>query len=274
MSDEENISRRKVLATSSVLGGALVGTPAAAAAGQNTEEDQLTDEEIREAFATMEAGPQAYDNGVMAQSESLPSDLPEDFEILVGKYKSGEVPGDKPYAAENYEEYFARTAPPGFEPVFQQSGDVGTSAFLGSFDDLYLQKDIGTFGVAGHDLTIGIGLGVKIQGSYTGGISGTFSVDVFADYRGFSGSVALSSFTLGYGVTKNGLCFPLGFNQSYLRDIDFEVCVNLEFGDGPGDSIAVEGGFTVRACADPCPGFSCSYCVPFTGNLKKNVYPI
>jgi len=275
MSDEDNISRRKVLATSSVLGGALVGSPATAAARQKTEEEQVTEEDIEKAFATMEAGPEAYDDGVMAQSQSqsLPSDLPEDFKILVGEYKNGEVPGDKPYAAESYDEYFARNAPPGFEPVFQQSGGVGTAAVGGSLEDLYLQEDVATKKVGGKDLTIGIGVGAKIHGNYSVGISATLSVDVYAEYGNFSGSVALSSFSLGYGLTENGLCFPFGFKHSVLRELDFELCGNFSLEDGPGDSVEVTTGVTLRACADPCPGFTCSYCVPFSVNMSGEVVP-
>lgn len=276
MSDERHISRRKVLATSSVLGGALISTPAVAAA-RETENDQVTEEDIRKAFATMEAGPSAYNNGntggFMARSQSSQSDLPEDFKILAGKYKNGEVPGDKPYAAESYDEYFSRTAPPGFEPVFQQSGSVGTRSVGGSLDDLYLQKDVGTKKVAGKDLTIGLGLGARLHGNYSVGISATLSVDVYVEYGDFSGSVALSSFSLGYGLTKKGLCFPLGFKHSLLRDIDFEVCGGVSLGDAPGDSVEVSGNFTLRACADPCPGFRCAYCVPFSASYSGNVVP-
>ncbi|SDM82393.1 hypothetical protein SAMN04487949_2710 [Halogranum gelatinilyticum] len=272
MSNNKDISRRKLLATSSALGGALVGMPAsAAAAGGKKKEDKLTEEELEKLFVTMEAGPQASNDEVMTQSQV--TDLPEDFQILIGEYQTASVPGDKPYAVEGSDEYFARTAPPGFEPVFQQSGSVGTAAVGGALEDLYLQEDVGTQKVGGKDLTVGIGLGARIHGNYSIGVSATLSVDVYLEYGSFSGSIALSSFSLGYGLTENGLCFPFGFKHSVLRELDFEICGNFSLADGPGDAVEVTAGLTLRACADPCPGFTCSYCLPFTANVSGTVMP-
>ncbi|AFK20729.1 hypothetical protein E6P09_19005 (plasmid) [Haloferax mediterranei ATCC 33500] len=271
MSDKKDISRRKLLATSGALGGALVGIPASAAAAGKGDGEQLTEAELEKMFATMEAGPQASGDGLAMQSQV--SDLPEDFEILVGEYQTATVPGDKPYAVESYDEYLARTAPPGFEPVFQESGTVGTAAVGGALEDLYLQEDVGTQKVGGKDLTVGIGLGAKIHGNYSLGVSATLSVDVYLEYGSFSGSIALSSFSLGYGLTENGLCFPFGFKHSVLRELDFEICGDFSLADGPGDSVEVTAGLTLRACADPCPGFTCSYCLPFSANLSGNVTP-
>lgn len=271
MSDKEDISRRKLLTTSGALGSSLVAMPAVAAGRRRTRNrdhgsGNLSEEEIEKAFATLDAEPKAHSDSVTSQGSS--PEMPDDLNIYVGEHKNAEVPGDKPYAAESYEEYFAREAPPGFEPAFDQSSSQNVEAAATLIDDLYLQKDIGSFTLEGVEFTYGAGAGIKIHTNPSVGVSASLLADIYVRTRDQSFSFALSSFTVGYEARENGFCSDLSFKHTYLRKVGLEVCLTGFITNNDGDDdLKLVFSPTIRTCADPCPGFSCSYCIPVSGTF-------
>lgn len=269
MSDKKGISRRKVIATTSALGSALAGTPAMAA-GQSAggrrdrrhgSRQAASEEAVGEMLESTKVGPQGYEGAAMAQAIA-----DENLDVYIGEYKNAEVPGEKPYAVETLEEYLQREAPPGFEPVFDQStpGSVDGSA-LATFDTLYAKEEVGSTTMAGHEITLALGAGLKLQNNWKLGVSVSVSLDVFLQIDDWSVTFSPYSFAMGYERRGKALCIDLKeFKASYLRDVSLEMCPSFSFSPN-GDAIDITWGVpTIRLCADPCPGIQCSLCSSFT----------
>lgn len=264
MSDKD-ITRRKALSTTGGIGSALVGIPAAAAAQsggdtdkQEAHREELTEEDVREALADIELKPSA---GSAQGVDIAASEVPEDAEVYVGKYKNAETPTGKPFAIESYEEYLERDAPPGFEPARGQQ--VGTSDIS---DFFYLQEDIGSVTIEGYTLNVGIGAGVTIEGSFAGDLEATLSLDIYINNASF----ALTSFTVGYGTSGDGICLgPFDLNYSYVPGLEVSLCGSVGFNDvNGGDQLEVSFSPGIDLCVDPCPVITCSYCKGLSVSLS------
>ena len=277
MSREEDISRRKVLSTTGATGSALIGIPAAAAGSPEDDanstkidESAVTREEVKEALDDMEVlpVPRSVESGSEVSSQrsegdAQPSDVPDDVEIYVGKYKNAEPPAGEPFAVESYEEYLERDAPPGFENYAEESVEAMGSAM----DFFYLKEDIGTVSIQGYTFDVGFGVGVRIYGSSALNLEATLSLDLYVGGASFS----LSSFKVGYGVTDRGLCIgPINVDYGQIPGLKVEVCGEAAFTDVGSDELEVRFGPVLDLCVDPCPVFTCAYCKTFSLNMSKS----
>jgi hypothetical protein len=115
---------------------------------------------------------------------------------------------------------------------------------------------------------VGIGSGVKIKGSSALNLSATLPVDLYIDNVSF----ALTSFTVGYGVTDKGFCLgPFNVKYSVLRGPEVELCGTAGLTGIGGDQIELTFGPSLTLCADPCPGFTCAYCKSVSAAFTETV---
>lgn len=289
-------------ATGSALIGipaAAAGSPEDDANSTKIDESDVTREEVKEALDDMEVLPvpgsvesgsevssQSDDNsqhpgrgrgpdsgrgrqgggrGPKRESEedTQPSDVPDDVEIYVGKYKNAEPPAGEPFAVESYEEYLERDAPPGFENYAEESVEAMGSAM----DFFYLKEDIGTVSIQGYTFDVGFGVGVRIYGTSALNLEATLSLDLYVGGASFS----LSSFKVGYGVTDRGLCVgPINIDYGQIPGLKVEVCGEAAFTDVGSDELEVRFGPALDPCVDPCPVFTCAYCKTFSLNMSKS----
>jgi hypothetical protein len=228
---DTKLNRRKVLSTTTAAAGVTGLTSAVASA----EEDdvQLTEAKMEREMADAEVLAVRPPSGDVAVEDVKfsPDRIPEDMDMLVGKYKSASVPGESPFSVESYREWLQREAPPGYEDQFSSD----------ALDDLYLQYDLGKLGIAGVSVNIGFGFGLKIN-STTGNLDAEASADLYvngATYTILSGSV-------GFG--DDGLCVdaPLPYISKVA---DVEVCLNFTITNSPG-KVCLETSVDIDACVN------------------------
>lgn len=275
MAEEQSKSRRKVLSSTVGVGSLLTGASGIAAgssgdrtSGRNavnnnhrrkTVEKEFTEKEIEKALSEAEVSLPGSDGDVSTQSAKFPDDL----KVYYGEDKNAEVPTGQPYKIESYEEYLNRDVPTGFNPTYGQVRAQGSGT-----EFLYHKEEFGTLNIAGHSIDLAAGAGITLNASGLTTAEATISADVYIG--GFS--MALSSFSIGYGVTDEGLCIErFQFKHPYLRKIDVEACVTAGLTEASGDKFKVPLGFDVTLCVDPCPGsWNCAGCkgVGFGGDAE------
>lgn len=228
---DTKLNRRKVLSTTTAAAGVTGLTSAVASA----EEDdvQLTEAKMEREMADAEVLAVRPPSGDMAVEDVKfsPDRIPEDMDMVVGKYKSASVPGESAFSVESYREWLQREAPPGYEDQFSSD----------AFDDLYLQYDLGKLGIAGVSVTIGFGFGLTVD-SAAGYLDATASADLYvngATYTLLSGSV-------GYG--DDGFCVdaPLPYISKVA---DVEACLDFSITNSPG-KVCLDASVSVDACVN------------------------
>lgn len=285
ISGKKDIPRRKILRATGSVGTAVIGVSGVAAGQSNSNNGKkkgLTKEKVERALSNTEVpvtDPRSK-SGVEIES----SGVPDDVKIYIGKNQNAKPPHGRPFAIESYEEYLQREAPPGFEkpnpqisPLSLDSAASGPT-LLGTSDEVniqpadfgtdffYLKEDVGSVTLEGYTFNVGIGAGVKIEGTSALDLEATLSVDLYIDGVSFS----LTSFTVGYGVTDKGLCLgPFNVNYSVLRGLDVELCGKAGLTEVSGDQLEVTFGPTLSLCVDPCPGFTCAYCKEISASFSK-----
>lgn len=249
----------------------------------NGKQKGLTEDKVEKGLSETEVPTSDPSSKPGADIES--SEKPDDIKIYIGKNNNGKTPNGKPFAVESYEEYLERDAPPGFEQAINPVSDMaaestnfgpsqlpnndGTNVQPTSAgtDMLYVQEDIGSITLEGHTFNVGIGLGIQIEGTTAASIEATLSVDLYIDGASFS----LTSFTVGYEVTDDGLCLgPFDVKYSVLRGLEVELCGSAGLTEVNGDQLEVTFGPSLSICADPCDGFAtCAYCKEVSASFSE-----
>ncbi|OAQ54765.1 hypothetical protein HTG_04155 [Natrinema mahii] len=267
MSKEPDIERRKVLMSTGTLGSAVMAmsTGAAAESEDESDQDELTEAEVKRALAEMEVRPTTTPtNGSSvrpATADSPSGDVMDDAEIYVGKHKNAETPAGKPYEIESYDEYLDREAPPGFPATYYQGSSLTTDTIstAASVPSFYLKENIGSVSLAGYTFNVGVGVGVKISTTGVGG-SAELSLDLYIG----GVSIAISNFSVGYGVSGKQFCLS-NIKASYsVLDLDVDVCGTASYS---GSDFSIGG--SVSICADPCKVISCEACKKVRFDLSE-----
>lgn len=278
MSQKDSATRRKILAAMGGAGSTALGVPAVAADPTETSGDagdgtaELTEEKLRRELAQspMAVGPNTGDPEVVPTSSQRVRDFTStnDVQVYVGQYKNAETPTGKPFAVESFEEYMNREAPPGFETP-DGGSTVGTDAVVSTDSgfDTYYKEDIGSVELAGYELSLGVGVGVKMVTSGTS-VYAELTFDLYIN----NFSVSLFTQSVGVGVNKDGLCFDrLSIDYSYVPELSVDGCFEASVTKSGGDYV-VGVGVSIDACADPCSKFwDCELCHGVGGEFSFEV---
>lgn len=263
MSKESKINRRKLLSSVTVASGALVGVPTISGKEDDrqsrTDTDGLpTKKEVEEALAEMEieiAG--AGSNSLPAQSDVLDSSSgysPADMKVYVGKNKNAETPTGTAYAIETREEFYNRTASPGFN-TSSTSTPSGVSTQGVSVPDTYVRKNAIDATMFGVGVKVDIGLGVSFAFGGTG-VSASINLNIHAH----GVTVTVFSQSIGIGYNHRGLCLKkVKMGWSALPHFTVRPCFDIAFSRSSGTNIVKLSG-SIKACGDACGAISCPIC--------------
>lgn len=249
--------------------GALLGTSGTVRArtSGSSNPDELTETEVREALAEMGVRPTTKPSQGVTGLSSQDVRPDSDAEIYVGKHKNAETPTGKPFAVESYQEYLDREAPPGFTVDDLRNTPATTDPEADSqittmgLPSFYLKEDFGSVCFGGKCVDVGAGVGIQLKST---GIN-AYARLAFDIYVG-GASFAISSFSVGYGVSGKGVCLSnIGIKYSVLK-LDLDVCLDLAF---TGSRVSVGG--SLKLCADPCPVIRCEVCKGLRLSLGTNV---
>lgn len=238
-----DIDRRKVLSAATTAAGGAAGLSSVVAA-QEDGDGEITEAEVERALAESEilAGDVTKADADADSVDLTPDDIPEDSKMYVGKYSNAQVPGEKAYEIQSYDEWRLQERPTGF--------DVPQTELL---DQLYFQEDLGTVSVAGYSVTVGVGAGLKISTASDSFLSATLSVELFVNGVSFT----IVDYGVGYG--DDGLCVDVPIKYGPIPGLSVEGCISFSLYDEYGD-ICLDASVTLSLCADPCPLFSCEAC--------------
>ncbi|ELZ98993.1 hypothetical protein C440_01515 [Haloferax mucosum ATCC BAA-1512] len=262
MSDDQDVSRRKLLLTAGGLGSTALVPSVAAAESDDTHKP--TKAEVQQALAEMDMQPTKQSAGARSAVGTLsssPSSL-EDADIYVGENKNARTPMGKPFAVETYEESLTREAPPGFpKHYFDDDAVTADSVSTASLPSFYLRENFGELSFGEYSFKVGFGMGVDINASPKG-----FEAEASVDLHVGGATVSLSSFGIGYGKEGSMFCFSPSTKWNMI-DIDFDVCPVISF---KGSEFKVGGRLKVCA-APPCGPLNCKYCQKVYLDFSKHV---
>lgn len=248
MSDKNDINRRKVLSTAAGASAALVGGPAVAAAKNQNGEAELTEEELEAALnaATTQVRTSSSSASGLHSGTELPALSNTDGpDVFVGAESNAEIPGAKPFAIETNEEFLQRDVP------LHVANASGVQQVM--IPDFYRQVEIGEFSVAGYDVEVAVGAGLKWTYVPPKDVSISLSLDISLDIAGY-GTFTITPAGMNFGISKNSgketYCIDTGINPSNLPGIDLEFCGNVK-AKTDGDEIKFELTFSIGdVCAD------------------------
>ena len=239
------IDRRKVLSAATTAAGGAAGLSSVVAA-QEDGDGEITEAEVERALAESEI--LAGDVSKAAADDNADSidltadDIPDGSDVYVGKYRNAEVPGEKAYKVQSFEEWRRQDAPTGFE--------VPQTELL---DQLYFQESLGTISVAGYSITVGVGAGLNISTASDSYLSATLSLELFVNGVSFT----LIDYGVGYG--DDGLCVDVPIKYGPIPGLTVEGCIAFSLYEQFGD-ICLDASVDLSLCADPCPLISCEAC--------------
>lgn len=253
MSSENNsLSRRKVLATTGGVGSAVVGfgglaNAAAAQEGPDRDDapepltsDQWTNED---GVVTLEGAD--FDEWEVLVTDQVdrpsapirPEQIPDRVGVYVGEYRNAESPGGEPIRRDDR---VRRPAPPTYDP------DTYFTLADGTFPEF--STPIGDFG----------GWYWAIKGGVKWNVS---ALEAQADISAQIGAVTITlwNVTISYGGS-DGLCTSISPGKA---PIEIGFCLDLEL---EADQISFGG--SVDLCVpqtDPCPVVDCQKCLTGIG---------
>jgi|GEM_PF-2143878 len=238
-----DIDRRRVLSAATTAAGGAAGLSSVVAAQEDGDEE-ITEAEVERALAESEilATDVTKTDADTDSVDLTPEDIPEDAKVYVGKYRNAQVPGEKAYEIQSYDEWRRQERPTGF--------DVPQTELL---DQLYFQEDLGTVSVAGYSVTVGVGAGLKISTASDSFLSATLSLELYVNGVSFT----LYDRSVGYG--DDGLCVDVPINYGPIPGLSVEGCLAFSVSEQSGD-ICLDASVDLSLCADPCPVFSCEAC--------------
>lgn len=271
MSDKNDINRRKVLTTAAGASVALVGGPAAAAAKNADGTAEITEEELEAALEAATTQVRTESSSVEGLRPSMtgasalsPTDGPD---VFVGKKKNAELPGVKPFAVESEAEFLQRDV-----PLHVANASEVQEVMI---PDFYRTETIGSFSLAGYDIELKVGAGLKFEFNASE-IGVSLSVDIFIDIAGVgSFTVTPSGFT--FGISKRGgsegYCIDFSINPSNLPKMEFEICGNVKI-ITDGDTFKAKFSASVGdVCADVYLGELCVN-PPISAGIKTPSYEL